>query len=109
MGNAQRRRHWRFLRDETGAVIGERIRWRWRILQNAETGAIRHERGPLAVQHEWGAVWIEIGRLRFARCAPKHPNRWMIIWKVSESENPTWLGNPKNPTPWVITRRGRAP
>jgi hypothetical protein len=30
---------WRFLRDETGAVIGERIRWRWRTLGNSETGA----------------------------------------------------------------------
>jgi hypothetical protein len=104
----QRRWHWRWLRDEIGAVIGERIRWRWRTLRNSETGAIRHERGPLAVQHEWGAVRIEIGRLWFVRCAPKHPNRWMIIWKVSESENPAWLGNPNNPTPWVITRKGRA-
>jgi len=59
----QRRRHWRWLRDETGAVIRERIRWHWRILQNVETGAIRHERGPLAVQCEHGATRLEFGRL----------------------------------------------
>ena len=71
--------HW--LRDETGAVIRELIRWRWRTLRNVETGAIRRERGPLAIQHERGAVWVEFGRLWLTRCAPAHPNEWMLVWR----------------------------
>jgi hypothetical protein len=94
----------RWLRDETGVVIGERSRWRWRTLRNSETGAIRHERGPLAVQYEWGATRLEVGRLWLVWCAPKHPHRWMIIWRAGDF--PTWKGNAKCPTPWIITRRG---
>jgi hypothetical protein len=106
---------WQFLRDGTGAVVRERNRWRWRTLRNSETNGIRHERGPLAVQCEHGATRFELGRLWFVRCAPAHPsglprghpNRWMIIWRVSESENPTWKGNALYPTPWTIVRRRR--
>ena len=41
----------------------------------------------------WGAVWIDIGRLRLIWCAPDrpstpghpnipgHPNKWMIVWR----------------------------
>jgi hypothetical protein len=29
----------------------------------------------------WGAVWIDIGRLRLIRCAPGHLNNWMIVWR----------------------------
>jgi len=101
-------RHWRWLCDETGAVIRERIRWRWRTLRNRETNGIRHECGPLAVYREWGAVRIELGRLWFVWCAPGppnsralgHPNRWMI-WR---RKLPVFLGNPKYPTPWIITK-----
>src|SRR5262249_28616839 len=108
-----RRRHWRWLRDEMGAVIYERIRWRWRTLQNLATGAIRRERGPLAIQHEWGAARIEFGRLWLIRCAPGppnsraagHPNKWMIVWR---RKLPEWLGTLKYPTPWVIIK-GEAP
>ena|SRR5215471_5637939 len=103
---------WRFLRDETGAVIRKRIRWRWRTLRNSETNGIRHERGPLAVQCEHGATRLEFGRLWFVWCAPApansraagHPNKWMIVWRRGL---PEWLGNPRHPTPWVIVRKTR--
>jgi hypothetical protein len=101
----RRRRCWRWLRDETGVVICERIRWHWRTLRNSETGAIRHKCGPLAIQHELGAVRIEIGQLWFVRCAPKHPNRWLIVRRATDY--PVWLGNLKYPTPWIITKAKR--
>jgi hypothetical protein len=34
----------------------------------------------------WGAVWIDIGRLRLFRCAAKHPNRWMVAWRRRQPE-----------------------
>src|SRR5262245_12234713 len=30
---------------------------------------------------EWGATWLDLGRLRLVRCAPRHPNKWMLIWR----------------------------
>ena len=27
----------------------------------------------------WGAVWIDLGRLRLIRCAPGHPSIWKIV------------------------------
>jgi hypothetical protein len=35
----------------------------------------------------WGAVWIDIGRLRFIRCAVGHPYEWLIGWR---RELPEW-------------------
>src|SRR5262245_11587 len=35
----------------------------------------------------WGAVWLDLGRLRLIWCAPPrpgspgHPNRWMVVWR----------------------------
>ena len=99
---------WQFLRDENGVVIRERIhRWRWRTLHNSVTGGVRYERGPLTVQFEHGAGQVKLGRLLFIRCAPSHPFRWMIVWRVSNY--PVWYGSLKHPDkypmPWTIVRR----
>jgi hypothetical protein len=29
----------------------------------------------------WGAVWLDLGRLRLIRSASGHPNTWMICWR----------------------------
>jgi len=46
----------------------------------------------------WGAVWIDLGRLRLIWCAPDrpstpghpnipgHPNRWLIVWRRATPE-----------------------
>jgi hypothetical protein len=46
----------------------------------------------------WGAVWVDIGRLRLIWCAPDrpstpghpnipgHPGRWMIVWRRATPE-----------------------
>jgi hypothetical protein len=40
----------------------------------------------------WGAAWLDLGRLRLIRCAPAHPNRWMIVWrrKLPEWNRAQW-------------------
>jgi hypothetical protein len=43
-----------------------------------------------------GAVWLDLGRLRLIRCAPQHPNRWMIVWRRRLPEwnpNTKWQGS----------------
>src|SRR5262245_59264694 len=44
----------------------------------------------------WGAVWLDLGRLRLIWCVPKHPNRWMILWRRGLSEwdpKTKWAGS----------------
>jgi hypothetical protein len=36
---------------------------------------------PLRIHREHGATRLELGRLWLVRCAPEHPNRWMIVWR----------------------------
>jgi hypothetical protein len=53
-------------------------------------------RGPCSPT--WGAVWLEVGRLRLIRCAPArqgspgHPNSWMIVWRrgLPEWDRQSW-------------------
>jgi hypothetical protein len=37
----------------------------------------------------------KLGRLRLIRCAPKHPNTWMIVWRRKAPERPQtkWAGS----------------
>jgi hypothetical protein len=43
-------------------------------------------RNILRIRREAGATRIELGRLWFIRCAPKHPNKWMLVWRTG----PEW-------------------
>jgi len=46
------------------------------------------------IHREWGAVWIDIGRLRLIWCARhpsgkrtlNHPNKWMLVWRRGQPE-----------------------
>lgn len=33
------------------------------------------------IHREGSALRFELGRLWLIRCAPGHPNRWMIVWR----------------------------
>jgi len=51
----------------------------------------------------WDAVWIDIGRLRLIRCAPGHPNKWMIAWRRGLPEwdpQTKWEGSDKPGRYW---------
>jgi hypothetical protein len=43
---------------------------------------VRRGHGPPT----WGAVWLDIGRLRLIRCAPKYLDRWMVVWRRRQPE-----------------------
>jgi len=98
---------WQFLRDETGAVIRERInRWRWRTLRNSVTGGVRYERGPLTIQWEHGAGQVKLGRLLFVHCASKHPYRWLLIWRTNDY--PVWHGSLQCPDKYPMPMDDRS-
>jgi hypothetical protein len=77
------------LKPELPKLVPNLSNAEWETLKRDEDR--RRERAkPLMIvrrtHREWGSRRIELGRLWLIRCAPGHPNRWMIVWRTGLPE-----------------------
>ncbi|PWT77744.1 MAG: hypothetical protein C5B58_16345 [Acidobacteria bacterium] len=57
----------------------------------------------MRIHREWGSLRIELGSLWLIRCAPEHPNRWMVVWRRGLPERDPrakWMGSEKPGSYW---------
>jgi len=57
----------------------------------------------MRTHREWGSLRLELGPLWLIRCAPGHPNKWMICWRTGLPEwdpRTKWEGSDKPGRYW---------